>query len=90
MSGTGSLFSVESQVPVAKLRLWADRLRYFRIGPSWGGFESLVTVNSATRLGGEPLALVRLYIGTEDPADLIRDLDDAWQSVAEEENASYG
>jgi cystathionine beta-lyase/cystathionine gamma-synthase len=77
MSGFGSLFSFESSESLEKLRAWADRLRYFRIGPSWGGFESLITVNPINR-NGETFALVRLYIGEENPDDLIRDLDEAW------------
>ncbi|MDD9268230.1 trans-sulfuration enzyme family protein [Paenibacillus sp. GCM10023248] len=82
MSGVGGLFSFESQEPLHRLRAWADRLRYFRIGPSWGGFESLVTVNAHHHLDSSPCTLVRLYIGAEDPDDLIRDMDAAWESVA--------
>jgi cystathionine beta-lyase/cystathionine gamma-synthase len=82
MSGYGSLFSFESNEPVAKLRKWADRLQYFRIGPSWGGFESLINVNAVNKNDQETCSVVRLYIGAEDPDDLIRDLDEAWRSMA--------
>ncbi|SDN04482.1 Cystathionine beta-lyase/cystathionine gamma-synthase [Paenibacillus sp. yr247] len=82
MSGYGSLFSFESNVPVVKLRAWADRLQYFRIGASWGGFESLINVNALNNSDQRSCSLVRLYIGTEDPDDLIRDLDEAWRCVA--------
>lgn len=53
--------------------------RFFRIGYSWGGYESLIV---AARIGslrsvvpwtGGPL--VRLHVGLEDPADLIADLE---------------
>ncbi|MFD0693168.1 trans-sulfuration enzyme family protein [Paenibacillus sp. GCM10027628] len=83
MSGFGSLFSFESQEPLAKLREWASRLRYFRIGVSWGGFESLVTVNPIEPGGPNESSrqIVRLYIGMENPDDLIQDIDASWRSV---------
>lgn len=97
MSGYGSLFSFESLEPVDKLRAWADRLQYFRIGASWGGFESLINVNALTDNDQLTCSLVRLYIGAEDPNDLIRDLDEAWRIVAsspakgeyDEQNAGF-
>lgn len=81
MSGYSSLFSFESDEPVAKLRAWADSLHYFRIGASWGGFESLINVNALTNNDQQTGSLVRLYIGSEDPDDLIRDMEEAWRCV---------
>jgi cystathionine beta-lyase/cystathionine gamma-synthase len=85
MSGFSSLFSFESKEPVEKLKEWANRLQYFKIGVSWGGFESLVTVKS---MGHDTVkgnwVLVRLYIGMESPEDLIRDIETAWQSLSEQ------
>lgn len=81
MSGYSSLFSFESDEPVVKLRAWADHLHYFRIGASWGGFESLINVNALTNNDQQTGSLVRLYIGSEDPDDLIRDLEEAWRCV---------
>lgn len=61
-----------------QLAALANHRRFFRIGYSWGGYESLImparlnglrTVNPWT---GGPL--VRLHIGLEEPADLIADL----------------
>jgi cysteine-S-conjugate beta-lyase len=79
--GASGLFSFELQpgtgdAAVARLCEGRD---HFRIGYSWGGFESLIV---AARIGhlrtakpwlGGPL--IRLHIGLEDPADLIADLD---------------
>ncbi len=54
--------------------------RHFRIGYSWGGYESLImpgsiaALRSAAVWSGGPL--VRLHCGLEDPADLIADLED--------------
>ena len=63
---------------------FVDALRLFRIGVSWGGFESLVYPalmshlaggpDSAARAFDVPHTLVRLHVGLEDAADLERDL----------------
>jgi cystathionine beta-lyase len=56
-----------------------DDMRLFKLGFSWGGFESLILptdparVRSATRWQAKG-PLVRLHIGLEDPDDLIDDL----------------
>lgn len=81
MSGFSSLFSLELATdsrPV--VAAFIDLLRYFRIGVSWGGFESLVnapalsTEESVRATMGIPIGLVRLSVGLE-PADaLIKDL----------------
>jgi len=79
-TGASGLFAVVLQ-PVAKERVDAmlDGFSLFRMGWSWGGFESLAIpiwperVRTATRwdAGGPCL---RLSIGLEDPDDLIADL----------------
>lgn len=78
MSGSSSLFSFETDLPAEEMKAWADRLEYFRIGVSWGGHESLVTVG---RLGpgyeSVPGSLVRLYVGLENPQVLIEDIEQA-------------
>jgi len=57
-----------------------DALELFGIGASWGGYESLVTLarpaksRTATQWQSEG-PLIRLYIGLEDPDDLIADLE---------------
>jgi cysteine-S-conjugate beta-lyase len=64
-----------------------DALAHFGIGFSWGGYESLalpidpVSIRTATRWMAEGPA-VRLHIGLEDPADLIRDLANALKQFA--------
>ncbi len=64
-----------------------DALRFFGIGASWGGYESLALVASPERLrehsvwtGTQPV--VRLHVGLEDPQDLIADLQQAFARVA--------
>jgi cysteine-S-conjugate beta-lyase len=62
-----------------KLAALSERRRHYRIGYSWGGYESLIMPAKISALrtvapwAGGPL--VRLHIGLEDPADLIGDLE---------------
>lgn len=81
-TGACGLFGVILK-PADKARVDAmlDRMRLFKMGWSWGGFESLIIpahperIRSATRwsVGGPYL---RLHVGLEDADDLISDLDD--------------
>lgn len=56
-----------------------DGLRYFGLGYSWGGFESLVLPVARRRRTETPWPedgpLLRIHAGLEDPDDLIADLD---------------
>jgi cystathionine beta-lyase/cystathionine gamma-synthase len=83
MSGFSSLFSFISYEPTERLKDWATKLKYFKIGVSWGGFESLVTVNrlGSDETGERTPTVVRIYVGMESPKDLIADMDQAWQAV---------
>ncbi|MEV4355580.1 PLP-dependent aspartate aminotransferase family protein [Nonomuraea sp. NPDC049625] len=88
MSGFSSLFSLvldtESRQEVG---LFLDNLRHFRIGVSWGGFESLVnapalsTEESVRATMGIPVGLVRLSVGLEPADTLIKDLGLALEGV---------
>lgn len=84
LDGYSSLFSFESKLPVAVMKQWADALQYFRIAVSWGGYESLVTVNTTPERrnpDGTNPSVARLYIGMEDPYTLIDDMERAWKLV---------
>lgn len=80
-TGACGLFSVVLH-PMSERQLAAmlDHMRYFAMGYSWGGFESLVipfdprSYRTATSWDAPGPAL-RLHIGLEDVADLVRDLD---------------
>lgn len=80
--GAAGLFSVElaSRDPDAK-RAFIDALTMFRIGFSWGGYESLVLPmhpeSRSLERWQELGPVVRLQIGLEDPADLRADLEPA-------------
>ncbi len=86
--GSSGLFSFELRrdalgsdeaVVARKLAALSQGQRFFRIGYSWGGYESLIVPARLTGLRtvapwtGGPL--VRLHIGLEEPADLIGDLE---------------
>jgi cystathionine beta-lyase len=82
-SGSSGLFSFElrpgmADTPAALAAL-VERRRFYRIGYSWGGYESLIMparlngVRSVQPWNGGPL--IRLHVGLEDTQDLIDDLD---------------
>jgi cystathionine beta-lyase len=77
-TGSSSIFSIvfDERFTADQAIAFADRLRLFKIGFSWGGVTSLVIVypnldRPGTNYGGR---LVRLNVGLEEPADLIADL----------------
>ena len=89
LSGYGSLFSIEL-APEVDVRTFCNALSLFRLGVSWGGYESLVVPamvgrnqaglhNSAVDFD-VPERTVRLYAGLEDVYDLWNDLESAFAS----------
>lgn len=80
-TGSSSLFSIAIK-PVARDALAAmlDKLKYFGMGYSWGGFESLITPfdpkkNRTASKWPYSGPGIRLHIGLEHPNDLIADLE---------------
>ena len=78
--GASSLFglAMHSEDETA-VKAMADSLRYFQIGSSWGGYESLIAFNhmpvARERVSWtEKPFMLRVHIGLEDPEDLIADL----------------
>jgi cystathionine beta-lyase len=87
-TGASGLFGVVLN-PVAKPRIDAmlDGLRLFRMGWSWGGFESLIipTNPQRTRTAAPWQAAgpcLRLHVGLEDSQDLITDLEAGFARLA--------
>ena len=77
-------FEVSDRIDVHK---FSDALKFFRMGVSWGGHESLVVpveaslaqtpgINSFDRFGVSPRA-IRIHVGLEDPEMLWSDLENA-------------
>jgi cystathionine beta-lyase len=66
-----------------RLEAFLEGLELFRLGYSWGGFESLVVASEPWTWRTSPLRptlaarhpLVRLQVGLEDPRDLVADLE---------------
>ncbi len=79
-AGASGLFSIELKPEFVEQRAIAfvNALRLFGIGSSWGGFESLVRLESAATLRtvSKPPAgpVVRFHAGLEDVEDLLHDL----------------
>lgn len=89
-SGASGLVSFAFRHPDASAASrFIDALRYFSIGASWGGYESLALEAAPERLAehrywrdGLPASsVVRLHIGLESPLDLIGDLERAFAAT---------
>jgi cystathionine beta-lyase/cystathionine gamma-synthase len=90
LEGCSSLFAIEL-APDVDIARFCDRLRLFHLGVSWGGYESLVFPAlvglgqsggpNALRDFGVSDRLVRLHVGLEEAADLIADLDRAFDDA---------
>ena len=87
LSGGNGLLSFELDVPNEKIRSFIRALSYFQLGPSWGGFESLV-VAPTIGLSDEtlrgfmlPKGLVRIHVGLENVETLKTDLEEALKLI---------
>ena len=81
-AGSSGLFSIVLQKgEYPDTAAMVDKMRLFKMGFSWGGYESLILPSdpsgsrSATKWEA-PGPLLRLHIGLEDTDDLIADLSD--------------
>ncbi|RJQ64986.1 MAG: cystathionine beta-lyase [Desulfobacteraceae bacterium] len=86
-TGACSLFGVilrtDSEEAIARM---LDQYRYFKIGASWGGYESLVMPANPEKIRTEiPWSekgyMLRFHIGLEDVDDLIADLQDGFDRL---------
>lgn len=81
--GNCGLMSFEIDGSVEQAKEVAQALSIFKIGVSWGGFESLVTVPYARASGedaawlGAPQNMIRIHCGLEGEETLIADLEKA-------------
>ncbi|WP_440053292.1 cystathionine beta-lyase [Pseudoalteromonas sp. T1lg65] len=81
--GSNGLFSfVMKEGSQKAVNRFLDALEHFKMGFSWGGYESLVTANVTMAglrsvTGWDHGPIIRLHIGLEDVDDLIEDLDNA-------------
>jgi len=78
-SGSSGLFSIElkKKYSLKMLEKFYKKLKVFKIGYSWGGFESLITfpnINNRKYKNNIKGSLVRIYCGIEDSEDQINDI----------------
>lgn len=78
--GSNGLLSFEIDGTVEQAKKFCEDLKIFKIGVSWGGFESLVMMPFATQdeetcrvMGGTP-NIIRIHCGLEGAENLIEDL----------------
>lgn len=81
-TGSGGLFSIVLKPGPTKeqVQAFVDALELFEIGYSWGGVASLAVAYDLSHAKGRPAyghRIVRLYIGLEEPEELIADLEQA-------------
>ena len=81
-SGSSGLFSFElnEKYSVGVMEKFYKKLKIFKIGYSWGGFDSLITfptVNDRKYKINLKGSLVRIYCGLEDNEDQINDIIEA-------------
>ncbi|HEV7614343.1 MAG TPA: cystathionine beta-lyase [Steroidobacteraceae bacterium] len=80
-TGSSSIFSIilDERFTAKQANAFADGLKLFKIGFSWGGVTSLVVVYPNLDRPGKSRGgrLVRLNVGLEEPSDLIIDLSQA-------------
>ncbi len=85
-SASNGLFSfVLKQGNRRAVTAFVENMQHFKMGFSWGGFESLILgvfgidkLRTATQWDSSK-PLIRLHIGLENVDDLIKDLDDAFR-----------
>lgn len=63
---------------VERVEAFCNALNYFLIGASWGGYESLVLPVCGFYESDLPVNLMRMYVGLEEPEELIADLEGAF------------
>jgi cystathionine beta-lyase len=88
-TGSTGLFSIVFRAGTTRRAVLAfvDALRSFAIGYSWGGTSSVVAPwQLEPRRGPYGDRLVRLYVGLEDVADLIADLEGGLAALARAES----
>jgi len=80
-SGSNGLFSfIMKEGNQKAITAMLDGMHHFKMGFSWGGFESLITASLSiehlrSTTGWDKGTLIRLHVGLEDVEDLIEDLE---------------
>ena len=73
-------FSLKKKCTNNLLEKFYKKLNIFKLGYSWGGFESLITfppLNKRSFQNNIPGSIIRIYCGLEDSSDQIKDINNA-------------
>jgi len=92
MTGNTGLMSFELETKdISKIKAFVDSLKYFKLGVSWGGHDSLVyapVISYLKELSPDKFAamginesIIRISVGLEDKDDLIEDLERALRTI---------
>ena len=87
MCGYSGLFSFIMGCDSKSAQKLINELHYFQVGPSWGGFESLITGvgvgidENTSKTTGIPQGLLRVSIGLENVDSLIEDFDTVLKKI---------
>jgi cystathionine gamma-lyase len=88
MTGYSGLMSFIPKGAVRPINEMAEVLDVFEVGPSWGGFESLIAFVGAgisreeSERTGTPQGLVRIAVGLESAESIMEDLDRGLRHIA--------
>lgn len=89
MSGFSGLLSFIPKAPMDQIAHMPKSMNVFEVGPSWGGFESLMNFpgvgmdEETSEKTGIPQGLVRISVGLESCESILDDLDRGLHSICE-------
>lgn len=75
MTGFSGLMSFTMDTTLEKSIAFVNSLKMFKIGVSWGGFESLVINPRCATIEGDSRILTRIHVGLENVDDILNDLE---------------
>jgi len=77
-------FSLKKKYPLKSIEKFYKKLKIFKLGYSWGGFESLITFPPLSKRAFKSAVkgnLIRVYCGLEDSQDQINDILNALKAL---------
>lgn len=75
MTGFSGLMSFTMDTTLEKANAFVNSLEMFKIGVSWGGFESLIINPRCFDSEGKSKILTRIHVGLENADDILNDLE---------------
>lgn len=88
MEKAPGLFSIQIKAEnVEAVERFVDELKLFILAVSWGGYESLVfplcslAISESYSYSDRPFNLIRFYVGLDNPTELIKDLEKAFELI---------